>query len=79
MNATTIAAVLALAQTLLPIIQAGAVTVYNDIKALLVEVSTSAAATPADVASAQALILASNTANDSAYAAYEAARQAAGQ
>lgn len=79
MNATSIAAVLALAQSLLPLIEAGAVATYTAVKTLLAEVSSSTAATPADIEAAQTAATALDAANDNAYAAYEAARQAAGK
>lgn len=78
MNATTIQAVLSLAETLLPLIAAGLTTAYADLKTLLASISDTAAATPADIAAAQKLAAMADAAQDSAYAAYEAARAKAG-
>lgn len=72
MNSTTVAAILSLAQTLLPIIESGAVSVYNDIKQLLADAQNSGTATPDQIAQAQQLDTASDAALDAAHAAYDA-------
>ncbi len=72
MNATSIAAILSLAQALLPQLASGVITIYNDIKVLLADAQNSGAATPDQITQAQQLDAASDAALDQAHAAYDA-------
>jgi hypothetical protein len=72
MNSTTVTAILSLAEALLPILETGAVTIYNDIKQLLADAQNSGAATPDQITQAQQLDAASDAALDAAHAAYDA-------
>lgn len=71
MNTTTIAAILSLAENLLPILESGAVKLYADIKQLLEDTQNSGAATAEQLAQAQQLDQASDDALDAAHDAYD--------
>jgi hypothetical protein len=69
-----ITAIINLATALLPLIEQGAVTIYDDVKLLLDSAQSSSDATPEQLASVQALMSQSDAAQDAAFAAYEAAK-----
>jgi hypothetical protein len=72
MNSTTITAIINLVTALLPTLEAGAVTLYADVKQLLADANASGAATPDQVSQVQSLDAASDAALEKAHAAYAA-------
>lgn len=78
MSSATVQAIINLVTALLPFIESGAIQLYNDAKALLATVNSTTDATPEQLAAAEALAEAADTAQDAAYARYKAMQAASG-